>query len=207
LNEENSSGTKNKGKGMPKWALVIIGLVVIAAIIAAWAFTRKDSDTSTSSSNTSTTTATVKAPKHADWKSFTSSKYGFTMYYPTDYTLVESAVGSVVLSKGSTEMVDLYVTVASTSEDSVAKNIAAYMDDSRGYMTDASEVDTTAAGIEATMVTGMMGKSAGINPHVGVKGSSIFFVKNGNLFALDSYYNNNTADFQIFRDILDDMRF
>lgn len=204
MNEEKVPGAKKEEKG-PKWLLIIIGVIVVVAIVAAWQMTREK--TSSTTVEETKTVATVKEPKHADWQKFTSSKYGFTMYYPTEYTLAESAVGTVILSKGSTEMVDLYVTVASTSGDPVASAIAPYMDDTKGYMTSAAEVDTTAAGIEATMVNGIMGPKAAINPHTGIKGGTIFFVKNGNLFALDSFYNDNVEDFQIFEDILADIRF
>lgn len=196
-------------KSSPKVLWIVVTVIVIAAIaLVAWFFTRA-TDSEESTTSTETEQVTAKAPKHADWQSYTSAKYGFTMYYPQDYTLAESAVGTVILSKGSTEMVDLYVSVASSSEDSVKKEIAAYMDDTRGYMTGASEVDTTATtgAIEATMVTGIFGSKAAINPHTGTKGSSIFFVKNGNLFALDSFYNDNTEDFFIFEDIVKDIRF
>lgn len=203
MDQENE---KTVEKGSKSWLWIIIVVLVLVVALAVWYFTKNKNDESTTTS-TETPETTEKAPKHADWQKFTSAKYGFTMYYPAEYTLAESAVGSLVLSKGSTEMVDLYVTVASTSGDPVATAIAPYMDDTRGYMTGGAEVDTTAAGQQATMVTGYLGAKAGINPHTGIKGSTIFFVKNGNLFALDSFYNNNVADFQIFEDILADMRF
>lgn len=204
MNEEKAEA----GKGLPKGLLVVLSIVVIVAIaVGGWWMTRGKADTKTTENTETKTEAPAKVLKHPDWQKFTSAKYGFTMYYPQDYTLAESAVGTIILSKGSTEMIDLYVTVASTSGDPVASAIAPYMDDARGYMTGASEVDTTAAGTEATMVTGILGSRVGINPHVGIKGSTIFFVKNGNLFALDSFYNNNVEDFQIFEDILADMSF
>lgn len=196
---------KEVAKGSSSWLWIVIVIIVILVGLGIWFFTREDSSTTT----TTETKTTSVAPKHADWQKFTSSKYGFTMYYPADYTLAESAVGTVTLSKAGSVMVDLYVTVASTSGDPVAAAIAPYMDNARGYMTSASEVDTTVTkdAIEATMVTGTLGAKAGITPQVGKKGSTIFFVKNGNLFALDSFYNNNTADFQIFEDILADLKF
>lgn len=198
---------KKETKGSPKWLYAVIVIVVVVVIAGAWWMTREEETTDSVSTEDVTQTAS-KAPKHADWQKFTSSKYGFTMYYPTDYTLAESAVGTITLSKGSAVMVDLYVTVAGTSGDQVAKAVAPYMDDTRGYMTGASEVDTTIAGdIEATMVTGTLGAKAGITPQTGKKGSTIFFVRDGNLFALDSFYNDNVADFQIFEDILADMSF
>lgn len=196
---------KEATKGTSAWLWIVIVAIVILVGLGIWFFTREDSSTTI----TTETKTTSVAPKHADWQKFTSSKYGFTMYYPADYILAESAVGTVTLSKGANVMVDLYVTVASTSGDPVAAAIAPYMDDTRGYMTGAAEVDTTVTkdAIEATMVTGTLGAKAGITSQAGKKGSTIFFVKNGNLFALDSFYNNNTADFQIFEDILADLRF
>ena len=204
MNEENEKKSP-EAKGGSKVLWIVIGLVVIIAAAATWWFTKKDTKTTEDTAKTEQTTE--KAPKHADWQKFTSSKYKFTMYYPADYTLTESPVGNVSLSKGSTVMVDLYVTVASTSGNEVTQSVAWYMDSTKGYMTGAAEVDTTVAGEKATMVTGILGSKAGIVPQAGKKGSTVFFVKNGNRFALDSFYNDNVADFQIFEDILADLRF
>lgn len=207
MNEENEKeSTAKEAKGGSKVLWIVIGLVIIIAVGAAWWFTKKDDGTATTDT-TKTDQVATKAPKHADWQKFTSSKYKFTMYYPTDYTLAESAVGNVTLSKGGTVMVDLYVTTASTSGNEVAQSVSWYMDDTKGYMTGAAEVDTEVAGEKATMVTGTLGQKAGIVPQVGKKGSTVFFVKNGLRFALDSFYNDNVADFQIFEDILGDLRF
>lgn len=206
MDQEESKVEKKVEESSSKVTWIIAVAIIIVAGIAVWSFANKGDVDSTSKTDTEETST---APKHADWQKFTSSKYGFTMYYPADYTLAESAVGTVTLSQGSNVMVDLYVTVASTSGDPVASAVAPYMDDARGYMTGAAEVDTTVTvdKIEATMVTGMLGSKAGITPQVGKKGSTIFFVKDSNLFALDSYYNDNTTDFQIFEDILADIRF
>jgi len=198
---------KDVKKGSLTWLWVLIVIVIVAGI-AVWYFTRGDKSDS-GSATTNSNTAAVVAPKHTDWQKFTSGKYGFTMYYPADYTLAESAVGTLTLSKGAAVMVDLYVTIASASQDPVPYALAPYMDDARGYMTGAAEVDTTATKdkIEATMVTGTLGAKAGITPQVGKKGSTIFFQKGEYVYVLDSFYNNNTADFQIFEDIIADIRF
>jgi len=192
-------------KGTSAWLWIVIVVIVVLVGLGIWFFTKEDSSTTT----TTETKTTSVAPKHADWQKFTSSKYGFTMYYPADYTLAESAVGTVTLSKGGAVMVDLYVTVKSASQDPVPYALAPYMDNARGYMTDASEVDTTVTtdAIKATMVTGTLGANAGITPQVGKKGSTIFFEKGEYVYVIDSFYNNNTADFQIFEDILADLRF
>lgn len=195
--------------GFPKSLIAIIGLIFVLAVVAAGCSTANDTEKKTESSpSTKTTTTKAVTLKQPDWQTFKSKKYGFTMNYPKDYVLEESAVGTIILTKNSIEMVDLYVSVAGSSGDAVKKEVATYMDSAREYMTGASEVDTTiASNINATMVTGVFGKNAAIHPHTGTKGSTTFFVKDGNLFMIDSFYNDNTTDFQIYRDILDDLRF
>lgn len=207
MNEDKTAEVKKEGKGMAKWLMVVIAIVVIAIIaVGAWMLTRGDESSTSDEVETSDTAAFT--PKHADWQKFTSSKYKFDIYYPADYTVAESAVGTLTFSKAGAVMVDMYVTVASTSGDPVAAAIAPYMDDARGYMTSAAEVDTTVAdGIETTMVTGTLGAKMGITSQVGKKGTAAMFVKNGNLFTFDSFYNNVVADFTIYEDMLKDLRF
>lgn len=206
MNEDKKVEAGKEGKGMAKWLMIVIAVVVIAVIaVVAWWFTKGDDSLTSDSGSTQTVAFT---PKHADWQKFTSSKYKFDIYYPADYTVAESAVGTLTFSKAGAVMVDMYVTVASTSGDPVAAAIAPYMDDARGYMTGAAEVDTTVAnGIETTMVTGTLGAKAGITPQVGKKGTAAIFLKNGNLFTFDSFYNNVVADFTIYEDMLKDLRF
>lgn len=196
-------------KSSPVLWIAIVILVILAAL-AVWYFTRaKDSEETATTTTESTAATTAKEPKHADWQVYESSKYGFKLYYPQEYTLTPGATGTIKLTKGTVEMADLYVySTAGDSGGMMKSTTALYTDATKGYMTGGAEADTTVAGQSATMVTGTFGKNAGISQtHAGVKGSEVHFIKNDNLFVLDSYDNADAAAITIFQDMLADMSF
>lgn len=204
---EQEKEAKIEKKGSKLWLWVVIVLTIAIAGLAVWYFTKSDSsDTASSSTETATFT-----PKHADWQLFTSSKYKIKLYHPSDYTVTESAVGNLTISKGSVEMADLYITSAAGSSDKNAlmkSNVASFMSATAGNMTGGSEVDTTAAGVDATMVSGTFGAKAGLSmTHAGEKGSAVTFIMNDYLVTIDGYWNGSTADYAIWEDMIKDIRF
>ena len=151
----------------------------------------------------------VVAPKHADWSVYTSDKYGFKFYYPADYTATTGNTGTVKLTKGGVEMVDLYVYAANGDEAGMVKSqTALFTNDAKGYMTGGTAGATTIAGVSGTLINGVFGKNAGVSQtHEGTAGATVFFPKNDKLFILDSYDKADPAAMQIFDDIVLDFRF
>jgi len=194
-------------KGSPKmiWAIVVI---VILVAVGVWYFTKSDDSATTETTDTATTT-TVKTPTHADWQKFTSAKYKFTLYYPTDYTLAESAVGTLKLTKGAVEMMDLYVYAANGDMPGMMRSQSAlFTDDTKGYMTGGAETSLTVAGESAKKATGTFGKNAGVSQtHAGVKGSSVYFTRDDKQFIFNSYDAADATAIANFNDMMTDLSF
>ena len=195
-------------KSSPKWLWILVVLIILVIAFVVWFVTRdKKSDEESATTNKNETVVTAK---HAsDWQLFTSKKYGFKMYYPKDYTLTESATGTIKLNKAAVEMVDMYVYSANGDESGMLKSQSAlYTDDTKGYMTGGVETTLTVAGESAKKATGTFGKNAGVSQtHAGVKGSSVYFTRDDKLFIYSSYDNGDTAAITIFNDIMADLSF
>lgn len=204
--EKEKTGDSTK-KGSLTWLRVVIVIVILGGV-AAWYFTvGNDKDSKTEESATATT---VKAPKHADWTKFTSAKYKFTLYYPPTYTLEESAVGTIKLKQGTTEMIDMYVLACNGDEAGMMKSSAAlYTDATKNYMAGGgTEASTTVAGTSGKQFTGTFAKNAGTSQtHAGVSGSTVIFTRDDKLFTFDSYDNGDAAAKTIFDDVLYDLSF
>lgn len=204
---DQEKGTEEK-KGSLTWLWAVIVIVILAAV-GSWYFFIRNNDTTTDTSDTAATTATTKAPTHADWQKFTSAKYKFTLYYPTDYTLAEGATGTIKLTKGTVEMADLYVYAANGDMPGMMRSqTALFTDDTKGYMTGGVETSLTVAGESAKKATGTFGKNAGISQtHAGVKGSSVYFTKDDKLFIFDSYDASDATSISNFNDMMTDLSF
>jgi len=197
---------KKAKKGMPGWIWVVI-VIAIVAIGAIWFFTKGESSDSSDSQSTATATFTPTIP--AGWTGFTSNKYGFSMSYPSDYSLAEGATGTIKLSKGETEMVDMYVYATNGDGDGMMKSQEAmFTDETKGYMIMDEVIQTKVAGLNATTVNGKFGKNAGISQtHEGVTGGSCFFVEGDRQFIFDSYDNGDATAQKNFTDILASISF
>lgn len=195
-------------KGSKAWLWILIVAIVVIAGLAVWFFTKSDSS---DTAKTGTEETVAFSPKHADWQLFTSENYKIKLYHPANYTVTESAVGNLYVKEGAVEKADLYISSAEGSSDKTAlmkSQVATFMSATGGYMTGGSEVDTTAAGVDATMVTGTLGKNAGLSmTHTGEKGSAVTFIMNDYLVTVDGYWNGSTADFAIYEDMIKDIRF
>lgn len=202
--DQDKATEEKKGSLSWLWAVIVI---VILVVVGVWYFTK--SDDSSTTENEGTTATTEKAPIHADWQKFTSAKYKFTLYYPTDYTLTESAVGTLKLTKGGVEMVDLYVYAANGDMPGMMKSQSAlFTDDTKGYMTGGVETSLTVAGESAKKATGTFGKNAGVSQtHSGVKGSSVYFTRDDKLFIFNSYDATDATAISNFNDMMTDLSF
>lgn len=195
---------KKVKKGSLAWIWILV-IVLIVAGLAIWFFTK--SENSKSTDDNSTATATVTIPD--GWIGFTSNKYGFSMSYPSDYTLTEGATGTIKLTKGAIEMVDMYAYAANGDGAGMMKSQEAmFSDETKGYMTMDEVIQTKVAGLIATTVNGKFGKNAGISQtHEGTVGGSCFFVQDDKQFIFDSYDNGDTTAQKNFKDILASISF
>ena len=205
--DENKEVVAKRGVG--SWLWIIVTIVVLVGGLAAWYFISNKSDSGSKTSESAESAVTATAPKNADWQLYTSKKYGFKLYYPKEYTVAEGATGTIKLNKGTTEMMDLYVTSAAGDSGGMMKSqVALFTDDTKGYMTGGVESSTVAAGVSAKMLTGTFGKNAGIaQTHSGIIGRAVVFIKNDNQYVIDSYDNGDTAAKSIFDDMMADMSF
>jgi len=200
---EDEKKVKVEKRSAKIWIWGVIVLIILASASAIWFFTKKDSAEKTEET-------VVVEPKHSDWTLFTSNKYKFKLYHPSNYLLAESATGTLTLSDGAAQMIDMYVFDASdgSGDKMVKSQVALFTDETKGYMTGGVETTITAAGNSAKMITGTFGKNAGISQkHAGTKGSAVVFTRNNLMFIFDSYDNADFATNQIFLDILADMSF
>lgn len=204
---DNEEKVTQNPKGGSKWLL--LGIVIVLLIVAVvWFFVMKKDDSTTETTETEKTTEEVS--KHPDWSEFTAKKYNFTISHPADYTVIESAVGNLIFSQAGAEIVDMYVVSASGSDsDTVMKNQEdLFMDTARGLMTADEAIQIKTAGVTGTLVNGVFGKNGGINlSHDGVAGAAIFFIQDEKLFVFDSYDKADTATRQIFKDMVDSIKF
>ena len=193
-------------KGSPKWIWILV--VIIVALVGAgiWYFSKGSSDSSDTASTSDTKVAAVIPD---GWLGFTSSKYSFSLSYPSDYTIAEGPTGTIKLSKGATEMVDLYVTSAEgDSGGMMTSQENLFTDETKGYMIMDETIQTKAAGITATRVNGKFGKNAGISQtHEGITGSALFFIQDEKLFVFDSYDNADPIAMDNFDKIIGSLSF
>jgi len=185
-------------KRKPVWIWVLI-IVVIVAALATWFLTREKNDTT----DTSQTDQAVVTPPEG-WQKYSSSKYKFSLYHPADYIVTEGATGTIKLTKGSAELIDLYVYAANGDpEGMMTSQEALYTDDAKGYMVADEAIQIKVANQNARIVNGKFGKNAGISQtHEGVTGSAIFFAKNDNFFVIDSYDRGDQAAKKNFDDLI-----
>lgn len=188
---------KKQGSSAMIWVSVVIIVVVIGAAI--WYLTRSKGETT---GQTSTEQAAVTIPD--GWKGFTSSKYGFSLSYPSDYTLAEGSTGTLKLTKDGKEMIDLYVYAANGDEAGMMNSQEAlFTDDTKGYMIMDSVVQGKIGGVTSKTVYGKFGKNAGVSQtHEGVTGASAFFTNDDKLFIFDSYDNGDAVAQKVFTDLL-----
>lgn len=194
-------------KKTPVWIWIVVAvLVVIIAAVAVWALTKKD-DTKTTETTTEVEKPTVVIPE--GWKGFTSNKYHFSLSYPADYTIAEGPTGTLKFTKGSTELIDMYVYSANGDEAGMMTSTEAlYTDDAKGYMIMDAVVQSKVAGITCKTVSGKFGKNAGISQtHEGVIGSTAFFSKNDAQYVFDSYDNGDAVATKNFTDLLGTISF
>lgn len=204
MDQEVKAQPEKKG-GSKGWVwIVVVLLVILIGGAAYWYFTKGSND-----SNSETATVEPFTPKHSDWQKYESSKYKFTLYHPGVYTVQTGNTGTLKFIKDGVEMADLYVYSASGEGDrAVTAQVALFTDASKGYMTGGVESSTIAAEVNAKQVTGTFGKNAGISQtHAGIKGKVVIFVKDSNLYVIDSYDNGDTTAISYFDDIVSDMRF
>ncbi len=177
---------------------IIIAIVVILVALAAWYFTKGKSDSTTTSSKQTAITAP------AGWQKFTSSKYGYTLYHPSEYKAVEESSNALKLFKGDTPMMDMYSTSVTEPESDIKASVALYTDASKGYMTGGVEAPVAIAGQNGKKATGTFGKNAGaqIQIHDGVKGSFAVFAKGDRLWNIHSFDNGDATAQKNFNDIL-----
>jgi hypothetical protein len=197
---------KVEKKDSKVWYFVITIIVVLAIVGAViWYFSKKTDDTTTDSTATEKVTVTIPD----GWKGFTSSKYHFSLSYPSDYTLAESAVGTLKFTKGGTEMIDMYVYAANGDEAGMMSSTEAlYSDDTKGYMIMDSIVQGKVAGFTAKTINGKFGKNAGVSQtHEGITGSAAMFTTDNKLFIFDSYDNGDTVATKNFTDFLGTISF
>lgn len=189
------------------WVAVVAVIVVLAAV-SIWYFTK---DTEEESTDTATEQqdeeSAVVIPD--GWLGFTSAKYGFSLSYPSEYTIAESAVGTLKFTQNGTEMIDMYVFAANGDEEGMMtsqENL--YTDDTKGYMIMDSVVQSKVAGVTAKSIYGSFGKNAGVSQtHEGARGIATFFAKNDKLFIFDSYDNGDETAVKNFTDFLGTISF
>lgn len=200
MSEETKKGTK----GSLTWLWIAIVVIILAAV---WFIFVRSGDSDTGTTDTSTPVST--APKHDDWQKYTSAKYGFTLYHPTDYILEEGPTSTIKLKKGATEMVDMYVYAANGDEEGMMRSQEAlFTDDSKDYMIADEAIQTKVAGATAKTVNGKFSKNAGLSQtHEGTTGTTVFFARDDKLFIFDSYDNGDAAAKEVFTDILADLSF
>jgi hypothetical protein len=198
--------TKTK-KSTPGWIWILIVVIVVAAGLTAWFMTRGEETEATTETETASATVTATIPD--GWKGFTSNKYGFSLSYPSDYTLAEGPTGTIKLTKGTTEMVDMYVYAANGDGAGMMKSQEAmYTDETKGYMIMDEVIQTKVAGLAATTVNGKFGKNAGISQtHEGTTGSVVFFIQDDKQFTFDSYDAGDATARKTFTDILASISF
>ena len=189
------------------WVAVVAVIVVLAAV-SIWYFTKDTEEELTD------TTAEQQEEESAvvipdGWLAFTSAKYGFSLSYPAEYTIAESAVGTLKFTQNGTEMIDMYVYDANGDEEGMMiAQEKLYTDDTKGYMIMESVIQSKVAGATAKSVYGQFGKSAGVSQtHEGTKGIVTFFPKNNAIFIFDSYDNGKEAAVKNFTDLLGTISF
>jgi len=197
---------EEKAGKKPIWIwIVVAALVVIIAAVVIWVLAKKD-DTDT---KTTTEVEKTSVVIPSGWKGFTSNKYHFSLSYPADYTIAEGPTGTLKFTKGSTELIDMYVYAANGDEAGMMTSTEAlYTDDAKGYMIMDAVVQSKVAGATAKTVSGKFGKNAGISQtHEGVTGSTTFFAKNDALYVFDSYDNGDAVAAKNFTDLLGTISF
>lgn len=191
-------------KGSSKLLWIIIVIVVALLALGVWYFTKGKK---VSTSTTSSKQAAVTAP--AGWQKFTSSKYGYTLYYPAEYKAVEESSNALKLFKGDTPMMDMYSTSVTEPESDIKASAALYTDASKGYMTGGVEAPVTIAGQSGKKASGTFGKNAGaqIQIHDGIKGSYAVFAKGDRLWNIHSFDNGDATAQKNFSEILETLSF
>ena len=193
---------RKKGSSALLW--IVVAIVVVLIALSAWYFTKgKDGSASTTSSKQ----AAVTAP--AGWQKFTSSKYGYTLYYPAEYRAVEETSNALKLFKGDTPIMDMYSTAVTEAESDIKASVALYTDASKGYMTGGTEAPMNIAGQSGKKASGTFGKNAGaqIQIHDGIKGSYAVFAKGDRLWNIHSFDNGDATAQKNFSEILETLSF
>lgn len=193
---------EERKEGLSLWVKIVVALVVVAAIFGVWKLTSKK-DSSVDTKATETAKSEVVIPD--GWKGFTSNKYHFSLSYPSDYTLTESAVGNISLTKGDKEVIDLYVLAANGDEAGMMTSTEAlYTDDAKGYMIMDSVVQGKVANFTSKTINGKFGKNASKTQgaHDGETGSAVIFTTDDKLFTFSSYDNGDETLKKNFEDFL-----
>lgn len=179
------------------WIIAIIIIVLIAG--GAWYFLKGKNSAGTTKNNTK-----VFSPKHADWTVYKSTKFGYSLSYPTDYVLAETGDKSINLSKGDKIVVELYF----ANSGPIDSSVALYTDDAKGYMSGGKAESVTVAGTTGKKVSGIFGKWGGNRQKFeGMSGSSTIFNQGNWTFYLNSYDNGDATLAQNFTDIAADLTF
>lgn len=200
---------EEEAKKSSVWTWVVVGVVVIVlAAVAFWYFTR-DNEEESAESTTTEQEEEVSVVIPDGWLGFTLQKYGFSLSYPSDYTIAEGPTGTLKFTKEGVEMIDMYVYAANGDEEGMMTSTEAlYTNDTKGYMIMESVVQSKVAGATAKSIYGQFGKNAGISQtHEGTKGIVTMFAKNDMLFIFDSYDNGKDAAVKNFTDLLGTISF
>ena len=190
------------------WTWVAVAAVIVVLVaVSIWYFTRDNNEESTTVETEQEEETSVVIPD--GWLGFTSQKYGFSLSYPSDYTIAEGPTGTLKFTVDGTELIDMYVYAANGDEEGMmTSQESLYTDDTKGYMIMDSVVQSKVAGATAKSVYGQFGKNAGISQtHEGTKGIVTFFPKNDAIFIFDSYDNGKEAAVKNFTDLLGTISF
>jgi hypothetical protein len=110
-------------KSLPKWPLIIIGVVLIVILMVGVYFLGQKSalktQTTTQTITKSTLTATPTPDSTANWKTYKSSKYGFSFEYPSDGKIIPESSNDdqVYISKEPSTFENNYLFLVTTENN------------------------------------------------------------------------------------------
>ncbi|MFA6963923.1 MAG: hypothetical protein WC227_04435 [Patescibacteria group bacterium] len=114
--------------------ILLLALVVLLLVVAAGAYyyryinSKSSDDTASTVTTTDTTTTTTAVDATADWKTYTSTAFSYSIKYPTDWTLADAATvfgaNSIALTSPETKKTnDDYAVANPTSRAAVFPNM------------------------------------------------------------------------------------